>query len=139
MQESEAMARLARQKGQVMLVQWRTFNFKLLATPAGLLDLAEPAAVPDLVMTVTDESPLMLAQAALRGDKPAVRIEGNVQLAAEVNWLTEHVRWDLEEDLARVMGDVPAHTLSQIAQTLTGSLRQFMTKAAAFVPGKSAQ
>lgn len=133
------MARLARQKGQVMLVQWRTFNFKLLATPAGLLDLAEPAAVPDLVMTVTDESPLMLAQAALRGDKPAVRIEGNVQLAAEVNWLTEHVRWDLEEDLARVMGDVPAHTLSQIAQTLTGSLRQFMTKAAAFVPGKSAQ
>lgn len=139
MQESEAMARLARQKDQVMLVQWRSFSFKLVATPAGLLDLAEQAAAPDLVMTVTDESPLALAQAALRGDKPAVRIEGDVQLAAEVNWLTEHVRWDLEEDLARVMGDVPAHTLSQMAQTLTGSLRQFMTKAAAFVPGKSAK
>ncbi|MDD2880390.1 MAG: hypothetical protein PHQ58_08120 [Rhodoferax sp.] len=139
MQESEAMARLARQKGQVMLVQWRAFSFKLVATPAGLLDLAEPVTAPDLVMTVTDESPLALAQAALRGDKPAVRIEGDVQLAAEVNWLTEHVRWDLEEDLARVMGDVPAHTLSQMAQTMTGSLRQFMTKAAAFVPGKSAK
>ncbi len=137
MQESEAMARLTRQKGQVMLVQWRSFSFKLVATPAGLLDLAEPAAAPDLVMTVTDESPLALAQAALRGDKPAVRIEGDVQLAAEVNWLTEHVRWDLEEDLARVLGDVPAHTLSQMAKTMSGGLHQFITKAAAFVPGNS--
>ena len=38
MQEPEAMARLARQSGQTMLVQWRLFNFKLIATPAGLLD-----------------------------------------------------------------------------------------------------
>ena len=137
MQETEAMDRLVRQKDQVLLVQWRSFNFKLVATPAGLLDLAAPHAQPDLVMTVTDESPLALAQAALRGDKPAVRIEGDVQLAAEVSWLTEHVRWDMEEDLARVMGDVPAHTLSQMAQAMSGGLHQFMAKAAAFVPGKS--
>jgi ubiquinone biosynthesis protein UbiJ len=89
-------------------------------------------------MTVTETSPLALAQAVLRGDKPAVHIEGNVQLAAEVNWLVEHVRWDLEEDLARVIGDVPAHTLSQVAQSVVAGLRQFITKAAAFVPGKSA-
>ena len=138
MQESEATARLVRQKGRVMLVQWRSFSFKLLATPAGLLDLADVQAQPDLVLTVTDESPLALAQAALRGDKPAVRIEGDVQLAAEVSWLTEHVRWDMEEDLARVMGDVPARTLSQMAQGLAGGVRQFVAKAATFVPGKSA-
>ena len=138
MQESEATARLVRQKGRVMLVQWRSFSFKLLATPAGLLDLADAQAQPDLVLTVTDESPLALAQAALRGDKPAVRIEGDVQLAAEVSWLTEHVRWDMEEDLARVMGDVPARTLSQMAQGLAGGVRQFVAKAATFVPGKSA-
>jgi ubiquinone biosynthesis accessory factor UbiJ len=136
MQESEATARLVRQKGRVMLVQWRSFSFKLLATPAGLLDLAETAAQPDLVLTVTDESPLALAQAALRGDKPAVRIEGDVQLAADVNWLTEHVRWDMEEDLARVMGDVPAHTLSQMAKGLAAGMHQFVAKAASFVPGK---
>jgi ubiquinone biosynthesis protein UbiJ len=62
-----------------------------------------------------------------------------VQLAAEVNWLTEHVRWDMEEDLARVMGDVPAHTLSQMAQFMSTSLREFLAKAAAFAPGKSAK
>jgi ubiquinone biosynthesis protein UbiJ len=90
-------------------------------------------------MTLTNESPLALAQAAFRGEKPGVRIEGDVQLAAEVNWLTEHVRWDLEEDLARVMGDVPAHTLSQAAKAMTSTLRQFISKAAEFVPGQSAK
>ncbi|MBK9444414.1 MAG: hypothetical protein IPN53_25310 [Comamonadaceae bacterium] len=138
MQETEATARLARQKDRVMLVQWRSFNFKLIATPAGLLDLAAPEATPDLVLTVTDESPLVLAQIALRGDKPGVRIEGDVQLAAEVSWLTENVRWDMEEDLSRFMGDVPAHTLAQMAQGLVGGLRQFVAKAASFIPGKSA-
>jgi ubiquinone biosynthesis protein UbiJ len=90
-----------------------------------------------LVLTVTDESPVALAQSALRGDKPAVRIEGDVQLAAEVNWLTEHVRWDMEEDLARVMGDVPARTLSQMAQSMVACFRQFAAKAASFVPGST--
>jgi len=137
MQESEATTRLARQKGRGMLVQWRSFSFKLVATPAGLLDLADAEAATDLVLTVTDESPLALAQMALRGDKPAVRIEGDVQLAAEVNWLTEHVRWDMEEDLARIVGDVPARTLSQMAQGLAAGLRQFLTRATSFIPGKS--
>ncbi len=139
MQESEAMARLARQKDRIMLVQWRTFYFKLIATPAGLLDLAAPETKPDLVLTLTDESPLALAQAVLKGGKPAVRVEGDVQLAAEVNWLTEHVRWDMQEDLARIIGDVPAHTLSQMAQAMSTNLREFLAKAAAFAPGKSAK
>jgi len=134
MQEAEATARLARQKGRVMLVQWRTFSFKLQATPAGLLDLADPEATADLVLTLTETSAAAVVQGVLRGDKPAVRIEGDVQLAAEVNWLTEHVRWDIEEDLARVIGDVPARTLCQSAQVLAAGLRQFVAKAAAVIP-----
>ncbi|NCP41435.1 MAG: hypothetical protein GW848_13215, partial [Rhodoferax sp.] len=59
------------------------------------------------------------------------------QLAAEVNWLTEHVRWDIEEDLARLIGDVPAHTLSQLASTVVAGMRQFAAKASQFVPGKA--
>jgi ubiquinone biosynthesis protein UbiJ len=70
-------------------------------------------------------SPLEVAQAALRGDKPEVRIEGDVQLAADVNWLVDHVRWDAEEDLSRVLGDAPAHALGQAARGLLGGLRQF--------------
>ncbi len=138
MQEPEAMARLARHKGQLIQAQWRSLVIKVQATPAGLLDLAADAAQADLVLVLTESSPLSLAQAALRGDKPAVRIEGDVQLAAEVSWLTEHVRWDLEEDLARVVGDVPAHALGQFAAAAVAGVRQFVAKAAQFVPAKAA-
>ncbi|XAH22502.1 SCP2 sterol-binding domain-containing protein [Xylophilus sp. GW821-FHT01B05] len=127
-QEPEAMARLARQKGRVALVQWRRFTLRLSFTPAGLLDRAPDGAVPDLTLTVTDDSPFTLAQAALRSEKPAVRIEGDVQLAAEINWLADNLRWDIEEDLARVIGDAPAHNVMRLVRQAGGALRQFVAK-----------
>ena len=127
-QEPEATARLARQKGRVVFMQWRSFHMALLATPAGLLDRAEPGTQADLTLTVTETSPLALVQQALRADKPGVRIEGDVQLAAEVNWLVDHVRWDLEEDLSRVVGDTAAHTLGNVARSAAAMLRQFIGK-----------
>ena len=131
MQEKAAMERLVRQKGRVARVQWRSYTMALAITPAGLLDLAEADAVPDLQLEVTDTSPLALAQAALRGDKPAIRIEGDVQLAADINWLVDNVQWDIEEDLARVIGDAPAHTVSQVARKAAQTLRQFVGARAA--------
>lgn len=142
MQEKEATSRLARQKGQVVHIQWRLFAIKLIATPAGLLDLAAAGARADLTVTVTQESPFDVAQALLRGDKPGVRIEGDVQLAAEVNWLVDHVRWDLEYDLSRIIGDVPAHTLGEAARRMGAALRQFAAGASSastsVAPGASA-
>ncbi|MDD0839257.1 hypothetical protein PSQ40_11790 [Curvibacter sp. HBC61] len=128
MQEPEAMARLARQKQRVASVRWRQFSFKFLITPAGLLDLAEAATPADLSLSVTETSPVALAQGALAGQKPPVHIEGDVQLAAEINWIADHVRWDLEEDLARWLGDGPAHTLVQGVQTLVRGLRDFVQR-----------
>ena len=126
MQEKEATSRLARQKGRVVLVQWRGFFIRFLITPAGLLDLAAPEVVPDLSLSVTDASPLAVTRALLQGDKPAVRIVGDVQLAAEVNWLVDHVRWDIEEDLSRLLGDAPAHAAGQMARSMVQGLRQFV-------------
>jgi ubiquinone biosynthesis protein UbiJ len=126
MQEPAATARLARQKGRVALVQWRGFSARIEITPAGLLDRAAPHAVPDLTLTVAETSPLDLARTALRGDKPAVRIEGDVQFAADINWLVDHVRWDVEEDLARVIGDAPAHTAAQAGRRVAEALRRFV-------------
>jgi ubiquinone biosynthesis protein UbiJ len=64
----------------------------------------------------------------MQGEKPAVQIAGDVQLAADVSWLAEHLRWDIEEDLSRVLGDAPAHGLVQAAQTFASALRQFVGK-----------
>ncbi len=126
MQEPQAMQRLVRQSGRVVLTQWRSFTFKILITPAGLLDLAEEGATSDLTLVLTEESPFALAQSMLKGAKPPVRIEGDVQLAAEVNWLTDNVRWDVAEDLSRIVGDAPSHMLVEAARKVSGALRDFL-------------
>ena len=131
LQEPEAQARLARQSGRVVEARWRNFTMRLAATPAGLLDLATTSAMPDLTFTLIEESPWQLAQAAARGDKPPVRIVGDVQFAAEINWLVDHVRWDLEEDLSRLVGDAPAHAVGQGLRRVAVAVRKF----AAAAPG----
>ncbi|RZI71621.1 MAG: hypothetical protein EOP80_14850 [Variovorax sp.] len=129
-QEPEAQQRLMRQQGRVVRFQWRFVTMQLVATPAGLLDLAPDVATPDLTLTVTQESPFDIARSTLRGAKPAVQITGDVQLAAEVNWLVDHVRWDVEDDLARLVGDVPAHAVGTGARRVVAALRKFTAGAA---------
>jgi ubiquinone biosynthesis protein UbiJ len=127
MSEPEAMARLSRQKNQRISLVWDRFELQLTPTPAGLLERGRFDGF-DLRLTVTEESATTLVSALARGDKPKVRIEGDVQLAAEVNWLIDHVRWDAEEDLARLIGDAPAHTLAQAARQAASALRSFVAK-----------
>ena len=133
LQEPEAMRRLARQKGQRIEVQWKTFSMKLSPTPAGLFERVQTDGF-DLRLTVTDESPLDIATALMRGNKPGVRVEGDVQLAAEVNWLIDHVRWEPEEDLAKWLGDGSAHTLATLARNGIAALKRF---AAPFKPASA--
>lgn len=134
MQEPQARTRLARQSGRVVEARWRAFGVRLVATPAGLLDVATPGGAPDLTLTLTEESGWELAQAALRGDKPSVQIAGDVQFAAEINWLVDNVRWDVEEDLSRLVGDAPAHTLASGARRVAEALRGFIRPADSGAP-----
>jgi ubiquinone biosynthesis protein UbiJ len=127
-QEPAAMSRLKQHKGQRILARWQAYSLFLSITPAGLLDLADAAAHADLSIVLADEAPLDIARRLMQGEKPTVHIEGDVQLAAEVNWLADHVRWDLEEDLARLLGDVPAHLLSQAAEAALAVLRSFVAR-----------
>ena len=48
----------------------------------------------------------------------AIRVEGNAPLASEVLFLARHLRWDAEEELAKVVGDVAAHRLAGAARTV---------------------
>lgn len=125
MQEPEAQARLASQQGRVVRVEWGAFWLQLVATPAGLCDLA-PVADHDLLLTVSTTSPFGLARGLVRGERPAVRIEGDADFAATVNWLIDNVRWDAEEDLSRVIGDAPAHALAQAGRSAADALHRFL-------------
>ena len=129
MQEKQAQDRLLRQKGRVVHVRWGLFAIDLVVTPAGLVDRAPPSAKPDLLLSLVTESPLVMVQSALAGKAPPVKIEGDVQLAAEVGWLAENLRWDAEEDLSRLVGDAPAHALADTGRRLVVGLKQFLARA----------
>ncbi|MCX7693249.1 hypothetical protein LCC91_01080 [Tepidimonas taiwanensis] len=130
-QEPEAMLRLRRQAGKTIRVRWGRdaavlgFDAALVvrASAAGLLERVADDSAADLVLTLDEPSPWAVAGKVVQGDKPAVSIEGDVQLAAEVAWLTDNVRWDVEEDLARLFGDAMAHTLVQGVRRLAQQLR----------------
>ena len=129
MQEKEAQDRLARKKGSVLHIRWGLFELDLLVTAAGLLDCAPPGAKPDLLVAVTADSPVSVLQSVFSGKTPPVKIEGDVQLAAEIGWLAENLRWDFEEDLSRILGDVPAHALADAARRIASGLKQFLKSA----------
>lgn len=127
-QEKVAQERLSKKKGSVAHIRYGLFAIDLVVTPAGLLDLADPNAVPDLVLSLPTGQPLQTLRTLLAGKPPAMTIEGDVQLAGEVAWLAENVRWDAEEDLSRLLGDAPAHALCQGARQLLAGLRKFLAK-----------
>ncbi len=127
-QEKEAQARLLRQKGRVIHLRFGVFELDLLVTPAGLFDRAQASAKSDLLIVIPADSPFALVGTLLSGQKPSVQIEGDVQLAAEVAWLADNLRWDLEEDLSRVVGDAPAHALTEGGRRLVAGIRQFLLR-----------
>jgi len=124
MQEPQAQARLTGQAGRVVRLQWRALAMQVRATPAGLCELASDAT-HDLLLTLADDSPLALAKGALRGERPAVRVEGDVRLASDINWLVDNLRWDMEDDLARVVGGAAAHQIGRIGRGVADAVRRF--------------
>jgi ubiquinone biosynthesis protein UbiJ len=75
-----------------------------------------------------------LSLLALAGTAPesvvqrgAVTISGDAQLAQQFRELAQLLRPDLEEDLAQVLGDVPAHQLGRLARLGAGWTRKAAT------------
>ena len=138
MQEPLAMERLVRQQGRVVRVQWQDFHFQVRISPAGLLQLERATDTTDLSLTLPAATPWDLVAPLLEGAKPDVQVQGDVQLAADMNWLIDHVRWDIEADLARIVGDVPAHGLGDIGRQMAQALRRFVPSRAPFAASASA-
>ncbi|MBU3654176.1 MAG: hypothetical protein FGM44_13955 [Limnohabitans sp.] len=130
MQEPPAQDRLRRQQGRQVQWRWRDLEMRVNISPAGLLERGDERASPDLVLILNETSPLEVARSVLQGQRPALRIEGDVQLAADINWLVDHVRWDPEEDLARLIGDVPAHRIATAGRRTAEALRDFVVQRA---------
>jgi ubiquinone biosynthesis protein UbiJ len=82
-----------------------------------------------------DEAPDVVLRLALGDLTPAlgqgleaamrqVRIEGNAELADALGFVFRHLRWDAEEDLSRLIGDIAAHRLIDTGRQLSAGGRR---------------
>lgn len=91
------------------------------ADASGYSGAGTGASAPALAFDVSLTIPLAsLPQFALDADAAMknVRIEGDAELAQVLGQLAREVRWDAEDDLARLTGGAAAHSLMQGAKSL---------------------
>jgi ubiquinone biosynthesis accessory factor UbiJ len=96
---------------------------------SGLLANAAEDAVPNLVVTIGAGA----LPAMVRGEDALMReigIEGNADLASAVQYLFRHLRWDIEEDLSKAVGDVLAHRMVEQGRRLAAWNREAAGKLA---------
>ena len=73
------------------------------------------ATPPDVTLRIPLASLPLFAIDSERATKD-VRIEGDAEFAQTLSQLARELRWDAEEDLSRVTGDIAAHKLMQGAR-----------------------
>ncbi|WP_290869026.1 hypothetical protein [Aquabacterium sp.] len=69
--------------------------------------------------------PIGLAKLALTGQRPDVNIEGDASLAEAASWLMKNLRWDVQDDLARWLGNTPAEFLRQVGGSVSQALQRW--------------
>ncbi len=110
-----------------------------LVTPAGLLEWcgadAGPDVAPDLLVTVDASNPALAMLQGLTGQRPRIDVAGDATFAADVNWLFENLRWDVQDDLARIVGDVPARELARFGGFVAVALREVAQRVGRMAPG----
>ena len=101
----------------------RTVRFEAVpfALSLTVLDSGEVAmAAPDAVCAVTIKlTPGLMLRLAAREETVWREIEfsGDTDFAAVINQVARNLRWDVEEDLSRVFGDIAAHRMAETGRT----------------------
>ncbi len=124
--EDWARARLVRHAGKTVRFALGGFSLGLTIDSDGLAAQADAAVVPDVTLTVAPEK-LPLPRLGADRERPdfaeATHISGDAALAQVVSDLSKQLRWDPEDALARVVGDIAALRLVGGARAAAGGAR----------------
>ncbi len=94
------------------------FNLALTVLENGEVAAADIwATAPDVTVTLT---PGLMLRVMARDETvdTEIGIDGDTGFAAAIRHITNNLRWDAEEDLSRVFGDIAAHRMMQTGRTL---------------------
>jgi ubiquinone biosynthesis protein UbiJ len=146
-QNSWAMEKLRPYAAKVVRVDCFPVTLLLGITDAGDAMAAAPEMTPDVTIKLTPGVMLRLAarDASAWND---IAVEGDPSLAAALNHVARNLRWDVEEDLSRVFGDIAAHRMvetgrkldhwgRQGADNLARSFTEYWTEEQPLIAGRS--
>jgi ubiquinone biosynthesis protein UbiJ len=82
--------------------------------------LFEPVGEGEIDVTVTlpADTPLVALQGIDRAMAQA-HVTGNAEFATALSFVLKNLRWDAEEDLSKLVGDIAAHRLVAVSSRLT--------------------
>ncbi len=96
------------------------FNIALVSTTLviledGSLAIAGDTNTPDAQVAIT---PGLLLRLLAKDETARLQIEitGDTHLASELSKVLTNMRWDYEEDLSKIVGDVPAYKIGQFTK-----------------------
>ena len=93
------------------------FVTRLTVLDSGEVAPATTDALPTVTLTLT---PGLMLRVAARDSSVwrDVVIDGDTAFAGAIHHLWQHLRWDAEEDLSKVVGDAAAHRIAESGRTL---------------------
>jgi len=137
-QASWAGAKLAPFAGHTAQIKLSPFEGAFTVIEGGQLTAPAPGAKPEVTISLPATAPLLFLQgtdAVMR----AARLEGSAEFAEALGFVVRHLRWDVEEDLSKMFGDIVAHRLvggtrsfgswqQQAAKNLAENLAEYFTE-----------
>jgi ubiquinone biosynthesis protein UbiJ len=106
-----ARAKLREHQGKVARITVVPFTFAFVIAEGGEVNAAAPGALPSVEISLTP--PVLLRLFA--GSDSAISeadISGDAGFAADIHAIARDLRYDAEEDLSRVLGDIAAHRVA---------------------------
>src|ERR1700758_4018065 len=117
--ETWARERLTPYAGKIARLSCPPVTLILLVQPDGYLSAVDESEAHN-AFDVTVAVPSDAVPAFLQGGQAAVmkhvKIEGDAEFATAIAKLAEHLRWEPEEDLAKLIGDAPASRIATLAR-----------------------
>ena len=122
-QNSWVLPRLKPFAGKTLRVESFPVTLRLRVGDNGDAVTAAPDAAPDVTIRLTPGLMLRLAARDASGWND-IAVEGDAQFAAALNGIVRNLRWDIEEDLSHVFGDIGAHRMVETGRKLDLWVRQ---------------
>lgn len=130
--EDWAAQRLARHAGKTVRFVAIPWDISLSISSDGMVEVSDQSIVPDVTLTLPRGGLAKLPDILRRGDTDEItdllHIEGDAGLAQVVSELARGLRWDAEDDLARLVGDVAAVRIVSAARSLARGVEQSATR-----------